>query len=74
MATVIELAAAKAATDGAFAAPIGSDFPAFGKAFRDLSEIEFAIVASIAQERHRAFNWMCGYAPGNRWDETPTGT
>jgi len=25
-------------------------------------------------ERHKALNWLCGFAPGNRWDETPTDT
>jgi len=71
---VIAMASAKAAEDGAFPAPIGGDFPAFGKPYRDLSEEEFSRVTSIAMERHRAFNWLCGYAPGNRWADTPTDT
>lgn len=29
---------------------------------------------SIIMERHFALNWLCGMAPGNRWDETPTDT
>lgn len=71
---VIRLCATKAAEEHAFEVPIGNDFPAFGKPFREISAEEFSRIASIAQERHRAFNWLCGYAPGNRWNETPTDT
>jgi hypothetical protein len=53
---------------------IEDDFPAFGKAYRDLNAVEYSIVTSISRERHFALNWLCGYAPGNRWDETPTDT
>ena len=49
-------------------------FLAFGKAYRDLGPEEYAIATSIARERHFALNWLCGHAPGNRWDETPTDT
>ena len=41
---------------------------------RDLTEEEWREVTSIAAERHFALNWLCGYAPGNRWDATPTET
>jgi Domain of unknown function (DUF4272) len=71
---VLQMASAKAAENGAFRAPIGNDFPAFNKAYRDLSAEEFSAAHSIALERHRAFNWLCGHAPGNRWTETPTDT
>jgi hypothetical protein len=50
----------------------GGDFPAFGKPYRDLGEEEQALAMSIARERHRAFNWLCGYEAD--WDEVPTGT
>jgi hypothetical protein len=30
------------------------------KSYRDLSLEEFAMLTSIAEERHRAFNWLCG--------------
>lgn len=53
---------------------IDEDFAARGKAYRDLSEQEWQEVFSISAERHFALNWLCGYAPGNRWDETPTDT
>jgi len=72
--TVIRMASVKAAEEGAFPAPIGDDFPAFGKAYRDLTPDEFSIATSIALERHRAFNWLSGRAPGNRWADTPTDT
>jgi len=50
------------------------DFLAKGKAYRDLTDKEWSEVGSITAERHFALNWVCGLAPGNRWDETPTGT
>jgi hypothetical protein len=31
-------------------------------------------VGSITEERHFALNWLCGYAPDNDWDATPTPT
>jgi hypothetical protein len=54
--------------------PIDDDFPAFAKPFRNATDQEFLLLRSIAQERHKALNWLCGYAPGNRWSETPTDT
>ncbi len=71
---VIGMASAKAATDGVIPSPIGDDFPAFGKAYRDLTHQEYLQATSIAVERHRALNWLCGFAPGNRWSQTPTDT
>lgn len=71
---IVQMASAKAAADGAIPSPIGNDFPAFGKAYRDMAAEEYSQATSIAQERHRALNWLCGYAPGNRWSETPTDT
>ena len=71
---IIRMTAEGAAQDGVFGRAIGDDFPAFGKAYRDLSPDEWSLATSIAMERHRAFNWLCGYAPGNRWDKTPTDT
>lgn len=53
---------------------INEDFPANGKAYRNLTNEEWILVRSITMERHFALNWLCGYAPGNRWDETPTDT
>lgn len=53
---------------------IDEDFPVLGRAYRDLSDAEWTTARSIAMERHFALNWLCGYAPGNEWDETPTDT
>jgi hypothetical protein len=53
---------------------IDGDFPVRGKAYRDLTREEWATVSSITTERHFALNWLCGLAPANRWDDTPTDT
>jgi len=74
IAEIIRMTVEKAAEEGVFAKPISGDFPVFGKAFREVSEEELAQLTSIATERHKALNWLCGYAPGNRWSETPTDT
>ena len=71
---IVKISSENAASRGLFPAPIGDDFPAFGKPYRALSQEEWFEARSIAMERHRAFNWLCGYAPKNRWDETPTDT
>lgn len=44
---------------------------------RDLAELRHRQAgagdnASIALERHRALNWLCGYSPD--WDKTPAGS
>ena len=52
----------------------GGDFKALGKAYRDLTDGEWSDVRSITVERHFALNWLCGMAPRNRWDDTPTDT
>lgn len=71
---LIRTTSAKAAMDGVIPGQTGDDFPAFGKAYRDLTRAEYLKATSIAMERHRAFNWLCGLAPGNRWAETPIDT
>jgi hypothetical protein len=71
---IIELSATKGAEHGDLPKSIGSDFPALGKPYRDLSFEEFASLNSIAQERHKAFNWLCGFSPNGRWADTPTDT
>ena len=52
--------------------PLRGDFPAFGTGYRDLQPDQHAEALSIAYERHRAFNWLCGL--GKSWRETPTDT
>ncbi len=32
---------------------------------------EWSPAVAIARERLHALNWLCGYAPGNSWDEVP---
>ena len=71
---IIEFSASKGAENGDLPRPIGADFPAMGKPYRDLSFEEFAMVTSIAQERHKAFNWLCGLSPSGRWADTRTDT
>ena len=70
---IVRMAAQNAAADGLFEA-IDGDFPAFGRPYAQLTADEWFQVTSIAMERHRALNWLCGYAPGNKWEETPTDT
>lgn len=71
---IIAISAAKAAENGDIPEPIGSDFPALGKPYRDLSPDEFSSLTSIAQERHKALNWLCGRSPSGKWADTPTDT
>jgi len=52
--------------------PIEEDFPAFGRAYRDLSDEQWHEIRSITAERHFALNWLCGLAPRNSWEQTPT--
>jgi hypothetical protein len=71
---VVRFSARKAAQDGTLPACIDDDFPAKGKAYRDLSPDEWSQVRSITTERHYALNWLCGHATDNLWDEVPTDT
>ena len=52
--------------------PLHGDFPAFGMAYRELSDEQQTEIRSIAFERHRALNWLCG--EGATWADTPTDT
>lgn len=71
---VARMAARAAHQRGDLPRMIEDDFPVFGKAYRDLDAEQYATVTSVARERHIALNWLCGFAPGNKWDETPTDT
>jgi hypothetical protein len=68
---MVRSTAAKQFEEGRIPQPIDGDFPAFGKAYRNLTAKEWTNIHTISMERHRAFNWLCGYAPKNRWDKTP---
>jgi len=71
---VIRFSAKALKDEGALLEIVDEDFLAKGKAYRDLTKDEWLEIRSVTMERHFALNWLCGYAPGNRWDETPTET
>jgi hypothetical protein len=71
---MVRFTARKLFEEGRIWASIDEDFPARGEAYRKLSADEWSEVRSITMERHFALNWLCGYAPDNEWDETPTDT
>jgi hypothetical protein len=71
---IVRFTAKKLKESGELTQIVEEDFAVGGKAYRDLSAEEWANVTSINKERHFALNWICGRAPENRWDETPTGT
>ena len=71
---IIERTATRCARIGRLPAAMAGDFEALGKPYRDLSSDEFARLASIAQERHKAFNWLCGFSATGRWTDTRTDT
>jgi hypothetical protein len=64
--------AALAHAAGSIPEPIDGDFPAYGKAYRDLAAGECSEAGSIARERHYALNWLSGSS--SDWDSVPTGT
>ena len=68
---IVRSAAAKGHVDGLFVA-IDEDFPALGKAYRDLTEEEWNLMISIVRERHYVLNWLC--SPGAAWDDVTTDT
>jgi len=53
-------AAASAHANGYAGEPIGGDFPALGRAYRDLDEAQFRSVHLVAVQRLRALNWLLG--------------
>ncbi|MBN1318702.1 MAG: DUF4272 domain-containing protein [Anaerolineales bacterium] len=71
---IVRDVARQAFKQGDFVEIFDDDFPVRGKAYRDLSDEEWSEVRSIAVERHKALNWLCGVAEGNRWDRTRTDT
>ncbi len=50
------------------------DFAVCGRAYRDLPSDQWSEIRSLSLERHRALNWLCGYASGGDWAKTPTDT
>jgi len=71
---IVKKTAKSAYLNGDIKEIIEEDFVFKGQPFRDLDNTEFNEATSIIIERHYALNWLCGYAPKNNWDETPTDT
>ena len=71
---IVRIVAQKLAGETPPKLTIDEDFAAMGKAYRDLTDDEWSDVRSITIERHLALNWVCGYGPDNRWEQTPTHT
>jgi len=69
---LIAATAMRAHEQGLLPRPLRGDFPAFGTVYRELSPEERAEAESIAWERQRALNWLCGLGPS--WDDVPTDT
>jgi hypothetical protein len=69
---LIAATAMRAHEQGLLPRPLRGDFPAFGTVYRDLTGEQRAEADSIAWERHRALNWLCGL--GKSWDAVPTDT
>ena len=69
----IQQATKSCVADGMFVA-IDGDFPAFGKPYSHLDDDEWRKIRTITEQRHKALNWVCGLAPENNYDETPTDT
>ena len=68
----IRAAAMAANTKGYAPAPVGDDFPAFGRAFREMSEEQLSAASYAAHERHHALNWLT--AQNADWDKVSTET
>jgi hypothetical protein len=69
---IIAHAAETGERDGLFNR-IGGDFPAFGRAFRDLNQSEWSLVRSICTERLYGLNWLSD-VDGLEWDQVDTST
>jgi len=69
---LVAATAMRAHEQGLLPRPLRGDFPAFGTVYRDLTDEQRSEADSIAWERHRALNWLCGL--GKSWDAVPTDT
>ena len=69
---LIAATAMRAHEHGLLPRPLRGDFPAFGTVYRELSPELRREAESIAWERNRALNWLCGL--GSSWDDVPTDT
>lgn len=57
--TIVRDMARQGVEDGRLQHLIDDDFPAFNKAYADLTPEEYAIVSAITQRRVHALNWLC---------------
>ncbi len=71
---IVRISAKAAFEQGDLCEIIDDDFAFLGKPFRSLEVKEYHMATSVIMERHFALNWMCGFSPHNRWDDTPTDT
>jgi hypothetical protein len=69
---LIAATAMRAHEQGLLPLPLRGDFPAFGTVYRELSPELRREAESIAWERHRALNWLCGL--GRSWEDVPSDT
>jgi len=69
---LIAATAMRGSERGLLPPPLRGDFRAYDKVYRHLSPAELAEAHSIALERHRALNWLCGR--GESWDDVPLDT
>lgn len=67
--SIVTLAAHSAYEEGFLPALVDDDFPAFGRAFRDLQGEQLRDVAAVAAERRLALNWLSGAV--TEWDDDP---
>jgi hypothetical protein len=63
---IIHQTSERACRDGHISHMIDGDFPAFGKAYADLTPDEYALMSAIAYERYSALNWVCEVT--NEWE------
>ena len=69
---IVAHAAETGERDGMFKR-INGDFPAFGKAFRELNQNEWSLAQSICRERLYGLNWLTDI-DGLEWDHIETNT
>ena len=63
--------ARSAHAEGLIDALVDEDVAVGTCAYRALDDEQFTMITARTIERLRAFNWLCGRAPSNRWDRTP---
>lgn len=66
---IIRITAEQASQDRLLPPPINGDFPAFGRAYRDLTTEQATFVSHIAHERSAALNWLCELS--SEWESLP---